>query len=177
MLLAIDVHYQAGRANAVCVAFEHWESELLHSSTSVVLENLAEYEPGAFYRRELPCILALLDMPPVPLSSAQALIVDGYVWLGEDDRPGLGYHVYEALGRQVPVVGVAKTRFSPLSRQVREVLRGTSGNLLFVTSCGLPADVAADYVRHMAGPHRVPTLLRQLDQLTRQWPAPLPPLA
>jgi hypothetical protein len=35
------------------------------------------YEPGQFYRRELPYVLALLES----LESSPAVVVDGFVWL------------------------------------------------------------------------------------------------
>lgn len=45
---------------------------------------IAPYQPGEFYRRELPCLLAVLACGPV----AEVIVVDGYVWLGPE-RAGL----------------------------------------------------------------------------------------
>lgn len=53
--------------------------------------------------------------------------------LGAKSCPGLGQHLYEALGCQVPVVGVAKTHFAGVAVPV---LR--SQNPLYVTSVSLP---------------------------------------
>ena len=42
-------------------------------------------------KRELPCILALLqDITVEPL----IVVVDGYVTLGKHHKPGLGMHLY-----------------------------------------------------------------------------------
>ena len=54
------------------------------------------------------------------------IIVDGYVWLGDESHPGLGGHLYAALDRKVPVIGVAKTRYCRSRAGGSEVLRGES---------------------------------------------------
>ncbi len=118
----------------------------------------AEYEPGAFYRRELPCLLEVLARGPCP----NVIVVDGYVWLG-DGKPGLGGHLHAAMGGIV--VGVAKTQY--LSAPAVPVLRGTSRSPLFVTAAGVEPEVAASWIEDMHGPYRVPTLLRQVDALAR----------
>jgi deoxyinosine 3'endonuclease (endonuclease V) len=53
----------------------------------------AEYVPGQFYKRELPLLRAVIDNLP---SRPSMLIIDGYVWLGATDAPGLGAHLFEA---------------------------------------------------------------------------------
>jgi deoxyribonuclease V len=92
-------------------------------------------------------------------------VIDGYVWLGED-RPGLGAHLYEALDRCVPIIGVAKTRFRCAASA--EVYRGGSRRSLFVSAAGLGAHLAAGCIERMHGPYRLPTLLRRVDQLCRR---------
>jgi deoxyribonuclease V len=54
------------------------------------------------------------------------------------------------------------------------VLRGTSARPLYVTAAGMPSAGAADQVRQMAGPHRLPDALRRADALARHGP-PEPP--
>jgi deoxyribonuclease V len=95
------------------------------------------------------------------------VIVDGYVWLDGSGKPGLGGHLFQALGERVTVVGIAKT---PLhgADGAHEVLRGSSQRPLFVTAAGIPADVAAEHVRAMHGAHRIPTLLSRVDALCRR---------
>jgi deoxyribonuclease V len=98
----------------------------------------------------------------------QVIIIDGYVWLGPS-QPGLGAHLYEALGRRVAVIGVAKTRFLK-AEPVEEVLRGRSRTPLFVTAAGMDVVEAANHVRALHGPYRIPTLLKRADQLSRGAP-------
>jgi deoxyribonuclease V len=69
----------------------------------------------------LPCLFAILrKLPPVDTA-----IIDGYVWLAGESRPGLGAHLYGALNQKVVVIGVAKTKFHGADH-VSEVIRGSS---------------------------------------------------
>jgi deoxyribonuclease V len=162
----LDVDYKGTGARAACVLIEAWEAESPNSTCVLDIETVAPYESGNFYRRELPCLLAVLrQLPSLP----QTVVVDGYVRLSPGDRPGLGAHLYEALGRAIPVVGIAKTAFAGAEScaGVARVLRGTSRNPLFVTAVGIEPDVAAQCVRRMAGKHRIPDIVRIADQLSR----------
>lgn len=96
---------------------------------------------------------------------ADILVIDGYVWL-EDERPGLGAHLYRALGGKVAVIGAAKTRYAGVTL-VQEVRRGTSGSPLYITAAGMDLSEAARHVSEMHGPYRIPTLLKRVDQLCR----------
>ena len=57
---------------------------------------------------------------------------------------------------------------------MRPVLRGDSSRPLFVTAAGMNPHGAAELVRGMHGPHRVPTLLKRADQLARGHAVPDP---
>lgn len=179
-LVCVDVDYRASSVVTAALAFEAWESD--KASFEVVScsdEAPAEYVPGSFYERELPYVLTGLaglaqaaglaglgesaELPEAAL--ARAVIIDGYVWLGAG-RPGLGAHLYEALGRRIAVVGVAKRRFHGAGDAV-PVLRGTSQVPLFVTAVGIDLVTAAEGVRRMHGAHRIPTLLKRVDRLSR----------
>jgi deoxyribonuclease V len=160
----VDVHYDDPHATAAALFFDPWEAAAASAVRVVQLSEVAPYEPGQFFRRELPCVLAALERPP---STVDVVIVDGYVWLAPE-RGGLGFHLYEALGREVPVVGVAKTRFSGDSPMALPVLRGQSQRPLFVTSIGIPLVDAAECIRKMHGSFRVPTLLKEVDRLARR---------
>ncbi|MEM7152624.1 MAG: endonuclease V [Myxococcota bacterium] len=167
-VVAIDVDYRddQGQAATAGVCFTDWRAaEPTHEAT-VLVSGVQAYVPGDFYRRELPCILELLRALEHEVGM---VVVDGYVWLSEDGRPGLGAHVYEALGRRVPVVGVAKNSFagSPMAIEVR---RGQSQRPLFVTTVGVEAEEAARWVESMHGPYRIPTLLKRVDALARAYP-------
>ncbi|MFL5356840.1 endonuclease V [Archangium sp.] len=162
MLACLDVDYRTGLTVAACVLFRDW-TDAAEASHGVERGPPAEpYEPGQFFRRELPHLLQVLAAVREPL---ETVVIDGYVWLGEE-RPGLGAHLYEALGRRVPVVGVAKTAFHSSGLAV-PVLRGQSQRPLFVTAVGMDAREAAEHVRRMHGASRIPTLLGRVDRLCR----------
>ncbi|RZK17433.1 MAG: endonuclease V, partial [Hymenobacter sp.] len=145
MILALDVAYTGdAQGYAVAIAFPAWDAAAAAATYAATVAPIAAYEPGAFYKRELPCLLAVLAQ--VDLREVSCVVVDGYVTLGAEERPGLGQHLYEALGSRVPVVGVAKTRFAGVAPQVVPVRRGQSQNPLYVTSVGLPAAEAARLV-------------------------------
>jgi deoxyribonuclease V len=161
MLACLDVDYRPEVTVAACVLFRDWV-DATEASYLVERGPPAEpYAPGQFYRRELPHLLKVLAAVPEPL---EAVVIDGYVWLGEA-RPGLGAHLYEALGRRLPVVGVAKTAFH--AHVAVPVLRGESRRPLFVTAVGMEVSAAAEHVRRMHGASRIPTLLGRVDRLCR----------
>ncbi|MBJ6762689.1 endonuclease V [Myxococcaceae bacterium JPH2] len=164
MLACVDVHYVEDGATGALLLFSDWTSETLADQRVVRLPAPAEYRPGHFYERELPVLIALLSQVEQPLG---AVVIDGYVWLGAANEKGLGAHLYEALGRTVPVVGVAKTSFKGADFAV-PVLRGDATRPLHVTAVGMAPDVAAEHVRSMHGPYRIPTLLKNVDRLSRQ---------
>jgi deoxyribonuclease V len=167
MILALDVAYLGDtQGHAVALAFANWAAAVPAATYTATIAPIAAYEPGAFYKRELPCLLAVLAQ--VDLGEVSCLVVDGYVTLGAEQRPGLGQHLYEALGGRVPVAGVAKTRFAGVAPQVAPVLRGQSQNPLYITSVGLPLVEAAQLVASMHGEYRFPTLLKLLDDLTKR---------
>lgn len=66
----------------------------------------------------------------------------------------------------MPVVGIAKTAFrgSPMAVAIQ---RPSSQRPLFVTSVGIELEEAAELVRQMHGPWRIPTLLGHADRLAR----------
>ncbi len=109
MILAFDTHYIDKKAKTVCLSFEKWTDDHPVNTYSELIEGVSEYEPGAFYKRELPCILSLLKK--IPLNEIDFIVVDAFVFLDDSGRLGLGGHLYEHLHGQVPVIGVAKTNF------------------------------------------------------------------
>lgn len=163
MILAVDVQYAQSSAVVAGVLFPHWQSDEVASDRTKRIHNIAPYEPGLFYKRELPCILSLLkeiDIEP------NTIVVDGYVTLGAQQKPGLGLHLYDEMKQKVPVIGVAKSRFKD-TPTFCEVLRGSSQNPLLVTSAGIPLTEAKQKIAEMHGSNRIPTLLKRVDQLCR----------
>ena len=164
LISILDVAYAAEAAGVACVLAESWTAAAPAAELSKQVAGIpANYEPGRFYQRELPLLQALIDGLDVRPS---VFVIDGYVWLGAEDKPGLGAHLFESVGRAIPVVGVAKNpyRDDTWSAQVR---RGKSRHPLFVTSAGLYQRRAADLVLGMHGKHRIPTLLQRVDHLAR----------
>lgn len=163
MIACLDVDYRECEALAACVLASDWSVAAAAREFTTPIRNVASYAPGEFFRRELPCLLAALQHVAEPLD---AIIVDGYVWLDAHGRPGLGARLYEAIHRGTPVIGVAKSAFAG-SDFALPVLRGDSQRPLWVTAVGLDPESAANGVRAMHGPFRVPTLLKRVDQLCR----------
>ncbi|MGD8483980.1 MAG: endonuclease V [Thioalkalispiraceae bacterium] len=165
MILALDVHYgQQDTATVAGILFAEWANDAIVRVITKQLAQVAPYQPGLFFRRELPCLLALLEEIATPLD---AIIVDGYVTLGAQAKPGLGMYLYESLGKSVPVIGVAKTRYADTPRE-NELFRGKSQRPLYVTAVGMPISEAKAHILKMHGKTRIPTLLKKVDQVCRQ---------
>lgn len=161
MRIAItDVAYGEDACCAAAVLVDRWDAPEPASVRVLRLPPAAPYEPGHFWRRELPCLLAVLDG-----LGADLVVVDGYVWLDALGRRGLGAALHEALG--LPVVGVAKTAFDGSAHAV-PVLRGASVRPLFVTAGGVDAAEAGASVGSMAGADRLPRLVALADRLCRE---------
>lgn len=143
--------------------FEDWTSDRVAEVFTARLDTPEEYVPGQFYQRELPALMTVIGPA---LGRTKIIVIDGYVSLGSEGRPGLGMHLWHHLGGAVPVVGVAKTRFRGTPEEC-EVTRGASRSPLFVTAAGLGLEEAKGCIRRMAGEHRLPTLLKEVDRLSR----------
>lgn len=163
MKVVVDVDYRDFDATAALVAFEGWTDSKPVKVTHVNVSPIEPYVPGEFYKRELPCLLKVLESVKKDFE-IDTIIIDGYVTLGKD-HPGLGYKLYEALGHFPPVIGVAKTKFKGADHE--EVLRGQSKSPLYVTAIGVCTPSAADFIKFMHGEFRIPTMLKLVDQTCR----------
>lgn len=166
MILAFDTYYFENKARTVCLSFDEWTGTESSKVYAEVLEDVAPYQPGEFYKRELPCILSLLKQ--IDNKNIEAIIIDGFVFLDDDQKLGLGGHLYHALGATVPVIGVAKSNFATIEMNKREVLRGKSNRPIFITAIGLDVDQAAELIKTMSGVYRIPYILKTLDTLTKK---------
>jgi deoxyribonuclease V len=162
MKVCLDVQYHPTHAIAAAVLFNTWSDVTPTRVSTVHVNDVAPYEPGAFYKRELPCLLAVLETIFEPL---ELILVDGFVFLDHDQKYGLGGRLYDALGQKIPVCGVAKTAFQ--HAPALEVWRGESEKPLFVSSIGIEVSQTAACVQVMHGQHRIPTLLKAVDSLAR----------
>lgn len=165
MIVTADFAYDDAVCNAHggIVAFDGWPASEPAWTGTIHIDAIEPYEPGAFYRRELPCWLRALELVRQNGIEPDVLVVDGYASFGPG-RDALGAHLHKAVGLRV--VGVAKTPFHGASHV--EVLRGTSASPLLVTAVGMDADEAAIGVKAMAGPHRMPVMLALADSLARR---------
>jgi deoxyribonuclease V len=163
MILATDVDYRRKKAVAAGVLFYDWQDEVAIKELVTECEVAGDYLPGEFYRRELPCLLRLLEQVEVNLNT---IMIDGFVYLGQQRSPGLGWHLYQALGKRVAVLGVAKTAFkdTPVDMAVR---RGTSQRPLYVSAIGVDEAKARNHIQSMHGRDRIPALLKRVDRLCR----------
>lgn len=168
LAVCVDADYRDEAAVVAGVWFDDWSASESMAEVVTTLSEVAPYQPGELYRRELPGLLAVLARGPV----TDVVVVDGYVWLGPE-RAGLGAHLYTALGNRRVVVGVAKSRFAGATGAV-PVYRGSSRSPLYVTAAGVGADEAAGWVARMNGPYRIPSLLKRVDQLARGHRNPSP---
>jgi deoxyribonuclease V len=159
----VDVHYEEAGAMAACVVAQRWTDADPCEERLARVTAVSTYRPGAFYERELPCVLRVLSLIRTRFA---VVVVDGYVDLDERGTPGLGAHLHARLDHQAAVVGVAKTAYRTGSFAAR-VYRGSSRRPLFVTARGMPVADAARLVRSMHGAHRVPTLIARVDRLAR----------
>ena len=161
MFAAVDVCYPAsGGACAAAVLADDAAFAEVTAERTAWLPDVVAYEPGEFYRRELPALREVLaDLPGLG-----QLIIDGYVDLDAEGRPGLGAHAHLKFG--VPVIGVAKTAFHTATHAI-PVLRGRSARPLYVTAIGLPLADAAEQIRTMTGRFRLPDAIRRADALGR----------
>ncbi|HET8564411.1 MAG TPA: endonuclease V [Candidatus Binatia bacterium] len=162
MIACLDVDYRDTTAYAAAITFREWLDATPAEEGVVAVSDVQPYEPGQFFRRELPCLLAVLRM----LYGVAVVIVDGYVWLDDMRKPGLGAHLYRALNGQVAVIGVAKSKFRE-AHGACEVTRGASIRPLYITAAGMDSEAAAQHIRSMHGCYRIPTLLKRVDCLCR----------
>lgn len=159
--VAVDVHYlDDGTARAAAVAAVERDFSPVAWTRTAVVPAGAPYVPGEFYLRELPPLRAVIPA----CGELSLIVVDGYVDLDPDGRPGLGAHVHAEFG--VPVIGVAKTAFRDASHAAR-VVRGRSARPLYVTAAGMAVSKAAAVVSGMAGNFRIPDALKLADRLAR----------
>lgn len=170
MLLAVDVHYdpQGEWARTGVLVFKNWAAPESVAEFVTTLDEVSPYESGAFYKRELPCILPLIQqvLSDFPIKT---IVVDSFVDLAED-APGLGRHLHTQLGCEIEVVGVAKNDF--VGATATPILRGISRKPLWVSSTQ-EHTIAAAGVASMVGDSRIPLLLKRADSLARGNVSPL----
>jgi deoxyribonuclease V len=163
MKLVVAVHFDGAQANAAAVAFDAWDAA---EATQTCVSRITQVEKaprGELDLRELPCVMQLLrehNLEP------ELILLDGFVHLDADETPGLGQHLYQALGGKVPIVGASKKRLPGLPAQF-EVMREDEAPPLLVTCAGIDIGAAKARLRAMHGSKRVPTLMKLVARLAK----------
>lgn len=163
MIFAVDVQYKGSKGYAGGIIFSSWGQSKPDKEVLTIINDIHEYIPGQFYKRELPCILQLLEQLN---EKPEVIIIDGYVYLTSKTKWGLGAYLYEALEQKIPVIGVAKTKFND-TPEYTKLYRGKSTNPLFISVAGYDLDLAKEHIHSMEGNFRIPVLLKYVDRLCR----------
>ncbi|WQJ53336.1 MAG: hypothetical protein [Wendovervirus sonii] len=171
MKLILDICYndESNTAHVAGVLFEQWTDKTPAMHISCDTDIQSEYISGQFYRRELPCIQALLET--LDMNEIDTIIVDGFYSLGEN-HPGLGQHLYEdylvpkGFGN-IEVVGISKSYMFNCENFSFIVNRPSSKHPLYVNGSNPNTDYGL-LVSSMHGRYRLPTLVKMVDQYSRE---------
>lgn len=165
--LIIDVHYgvdnEQTNATVAGIRFQGIEKNHICSKHQIHVNEVAPYESGQFYKREMPCILKLLEQINEPYD---ILIIDGYVFLDGETKEGLGKYLYNNLSEKKPIIGIAKNKFYAINDDYA-VYRGKSKKPLYVTSIDIDTSQAIDMVKKLEGSYRLPNIITMVDHLSR----------
>lgn len=166
MVLALDVHYKDdGSAKSVGILF-NWNDFQPKEILIEYINETDEYIPGEFYKRELPCLLKIIEK--VDLADLKGIVIDGYIYINNEKGLGLGGHLWQTLNKQIPIIGVAKNFYHGNAKTVQQIYRGESKKPLYISSVGIDLEQASDLIEQMQGEFRMPDLLKQLDVITKQ---------
>lgn len=165
MILAFDTYYFENKARTIALEFKHWDDETPVRIHKHEKSDVKEYESGYFYKRELPCILDLLKT--VDINSIDYIVIDGFVYLDDDKKMGLGGYLFNSLNGKIPIIGVAKNSFATINLMNSTLFRGESKKPLFITSIGIELELATEFIKQMHGEFRFPTLLKLVDGFSR----------
>jgi len=88
--LAVDAYYAGSKAKVVGVLFENFSDEKPLKIISKAVGDVTPYESGSFYKRELPCIVSLLQ--DLDVRDISLIVIDGFVYLDDEGGYGLGGH-------------------------------------------------------------------------------------
>ncbi|MDC8770392.1 endonuclease V [Roseateles albus] len=166
MKLALDVHFEAQEAWAAAVAFDDWVAPEPTRTFSSRIDHVEKAVRGEPDLRALPCILQLLREHGLAPAQIELIIINGPVHLDAQETPGLGRHLYHALGGVCPIIGVAKTAPAGMPEQF-EVHREEETRPLIITCVGIDLGAAKARLRAMHGRKRVPTLLKLVTRLAK----------
>lgn len=162
IVACFDVYYYKDYARACCIVFSKDEEEII-SKYIEEIEGIEEYVSGQFYKRELPCILKVLDKVK---ENIDIIITDSFVWV-DGYKDGLGAYLYKYIDCKIPVIGVAKSYLKG-STSCLEIYRGQSSNPLYVSAIGIDLNYSAELIKNLKGDFRIPDILKKVDKLSRK---------
>jgi len=161
-----DTYYKGEIATTSCIGINLWTDESISYELIDTINIESEYISGEFYKRELPCILSILKK--VKLNQNDILVIDGYVYLDDNKKYGLGAYLFESLNEEFPVIGVAKKNFFGINNLKREIKRGNSEKPIYITAVGIDIEHSVEFIQKMHGEYRIPTILKLVDQKCRR---------
>lgn len=163
MKLIVAVHFDGAQANAAAALFDAWDAAEPIKTFVSRIAHVEKAQRGELDLRELPCVMQLLREHRL---EPELILIDGFVHLDAEETPGLGRHLFQALGGVTPVIGVSKTGRPGLPAQF-EVMREEEAKPLTVTCAGVDIGAAKVRVRAMHGRKRVPTLMKLVARLAK----------
>lgn len=162
IIACFDVYYYKDYAKASCIVFCKRDERII-SEYTVLKQGVEEYVPGKFYKRELPCILKVIEKVK---ENIDIIIIDGFIWV-EGNQNGLGANLYEAMNNRIPIIGVAKSYLNG-SIEYLTICRGESLKPLYVSAIGIDLNYSAKLIKELQGDFRIPDILKRVDYLSRQ---------
>ena len=184
MKLVMCVHFGSEGATAIALAFDDWEaaeagrsyfSQVATTAQTVPIVQavptlptgpLAGVSKPARDEPDLRALSGLLQLLREHALQPEVIVIDGWVHLDAQAKPGLGQHLYQALGGRSAVIGISKTARPDLPAQF-EVYRDEEAAPLVVTCAGIDLGAAKARVRAMHGKRRVPTLLKLAARMAK----------
>lgn len=164
MKLIASVHFHGEGASVAAVAFEEWDAREASQTFASRVAQVEKPERGKPDLRELPCLLQLLQEHKL---KPELLLIDAPVYLDAAETPGLGKHLFDALGGQAAVIGIS-TKAQPGMPVQFEVFREEEARPVIVTCAGIDLGAAKVRVRNMHGKKRVPTLMKLAGRMAKE---------
>lgn len=165
--IAIDTYYRSEQeAYTVGIIFEEWDDKKPLSIVDDVNETFDRYIPGEFYKRELPCILRILNK--INILEFDSIILDGYIDLKDNEgniKPGLGRRLCSKINihDDLDIIGIAKSLYCRTDEISYKLVRNSSKALY----CQSLRGNSLDFLKYLDGDYRIPTLLKLLDNKTK----------
>ena len=163
MKLAVKVQWVVDGGVAAAVAFDAWDAP---EASKTYTSRIAQADKPARGAPDLRDIAAVQQLLREYALAPELIVIDGFVHLDADGTPGLGWHLHQALGGAVAVIGVSKNAIAGGPAQF-EVIREEESPPLTVTCVGIDIGAAKARLRTMHGKRRVPTLLKLVNRIAR----------